>query len=277
MIPAWLSIFNAILAVLLVGAGVVGANMGMIPPMTGLLAFLLSFVVAALALLFGLIGLARTSVSECRPGRPKAVAGIVTGLLIAVPVGFTTWRWWSMPYPNINDITTDYDNPPQFVKAPGLQAESMKYDRARLEPIQTRYYPKLEALRLSEKPDDAFATVKAAANAPSLVGLQMTDQIPEGPGWFIVYIDPATRTIEGVETSHLFRFRDDFVIQVRPGPGANGSLVEMRSRSRDGTGDFGVNYNRIREFFGMLKPDSDVNLGAAARGGRARQGGAGHA
>jgi hypothetical protein len=24
--------------------------------------------------------------------------------------------------------------------------------------------------------------------------------------------------------------------------------------SRDGTGDFGVNYNRIRGFFGMLKP-----------------------
>ena len=74
------------------------------------------------------------------------------------------------------------------------------------------------------------------------------------PGWFIVYIDPATRTIEGVETSYLFRFRDDFVIQVRPGPDPNSSLVEMRSRSRDGTGDFGVNYNRIREFFAMLKP-----------------------
>ena len=34
----------------------------------------------------------------------------------------------------------------------------------------------------------------------------------------------------------------------------------MRSRSRDGTGDFGVNYNRIRGFFGMLKPPG----GAAA-------------
>jgi uncharacterized protein (DUF1499 family) len=27
----------------------------------------------------------------------------------------------------------------------------------------------------------------------------------------------------------------------------------MRSRSRAGTGDFGVNYNRIREFFALLK------------------------
>jgi uncharacterized protein (DUF1499 family) len=52
------------------------------------------------------------------------------------------------------------------------------------------------------------------------------------------------------------------VIQVRPGPDANSSLVEMRSRARDGTGDFGVNYNRLREFFAMLKPGG--NSGAAS-------------
>jgi uncharacterized protein (DUF1499 family) len=253
MIPAWLSILGAIFAVLLVAMGVAGAHMGLIAPMTGFLAFLLSFVVAILALLFGLVGLARISAPERRPGRPRAVAGIVLSLLIAIPVGFTIGRWLSMPCPNINDITTNYDSPPQFVNPPGLAADSMKYDRTRLEPIQTKYYPRLDPLRLDEKPDDAFVRVKAAANVASLAGRQVAAQIPSVPGWFIVYIDPATRTIEGVETSSLFRFRDDFVIQVRPGPDANSSLIEMRSRSRAGTGDFGVNYNRIREFFALLK------------------------
>jgi uncharacterized protein (DUF1499 family) len=42
---------------------------------------------------------------------------------------------------------------------------------------------------------------------------------------------------------------DDFVIQVRPAPDGTGSLIEMRSKSRDGIGDFGVNYKRIRMFF----------------------------
>jgi uncharacterized protein (DUF1499 family) len=223
--------------------------------MTGFMAFLLGFIDAILAVLFGLISLTRGWAPDRRPGPPRAVAGIVLGLLIAILVGFTMERWWSMPYPNINDITTDYDDPPQFVNPPGLAADSMKYDRARLEPIQTRYYPKLGPLRLDEKPDDAFAAAKAAANVAPLVGTQMADKIPAVPGWFIVYVDPATRTIEGVETSYLFRLRDDFVIQVRPGPDANSSLVEMRSRSRVGTGDFGANYNRIREFFGMLKLD----------------------
>jgi uncharacterized protein (DUF1499 family) len=256
-IPAWLSILSAIFALVLVAIGVAGVHLGAIPPMTGFLAFLLSFVVAILALLFGLAGFARSLASEPPPTPRGAVAGIVLGLLIAIPAGFTMGRWLSMPYPNINDITTDYDNPPQFVNPPGLAAQPMKYDRARLEPIQTRYYPKLEPLRLNEKPDDAFARVEAAANVANFAGRQMAAQIPSVPGWFIVYIDPATRTIEGVETSYLFRFRDDFVIEVRPGPEPNSSLVEMRSRSRAGTGDFGVNYNRIREFFAMLKPGSD--------------------
>jgi uncharacterized protein (DUF1499 family) len=261
MIAALLSILSAIFSVALVAGGVAGANLGAIPPMIGFLAFLLSFPVAILALLFGLVGLARTSARARLSGRPQAVTGIVLGLLIAVSVGFTMWRWLSMPYPRINDITTDYASPPQLVNPPGLPADSIKYDRARAEPVQSKYYPKLEPLRLDEKPDDAFARVKAAANVPLFAGQQIAAQIPSVAGWFIVYVDPATRTIEGVETSHLFRFRDDFVIQVRPGPGSNSSLVEMRSRSRDGTRDFGVNYNRIREFFALVKPGG--NSGAA--------------
>ena len=241
MIPAWLSTFDAILALLLVTMGVAGAHLGFIPPMTGFLAFLLSFVVAILAVLLGLIGLARTSAPERRSARPRAVNGLVLGLLVAVPVGFTMWHWMSMPYPEINDVTTDYDNPPAFVQAPGLSPDSMKYDRARFEPIQTKEYPSLGPLRLDEKLDDAFARVKAAAGTM--------------PGWVIVYADSATRTIEGIETSYVFRFKDDFVIQVRPGPDPNSSLVEMRSRSREGAGDFGGNYRRVEGFFGILKPN----------------------
>ncbi len=245
MIPAWLSILDAVLAAVLLGVGLVGAHLGLVLPMSGFSMFLLSFAIAVLALLFGLIGLARTSAAERRPGRPKAVAGIVLSLVIAIPVGFTMWRWMSMPYPEINDITTDYANPPAFVQPPGLTADSMKYDRTKFEPVQSKDYPKLDPLRLDEKPDDAYIKVKAAASS--------------APGWVIVYDNPATRTIEGVQFSNLFRFCDDFVIQVRPGPDPNSSLVEMRSRSRDGLGDFGVNYNRIRGFFAMLKPgDADA-------------------
>jgi uncharacterized protein (DUF1499 family) len=251
MIPAWLSILDAILAVLLLLVGIGGAHFfllpsvwGADPAMVGFYLTLFSFLFAALALLIGLLGIARTAAPERRVGRPKALAGTILGLAIAVPLGLMGWRWMSMPYPEINDITTDYDNPPEFVQPPELSPDSMKYDRGKFEPVQSKEYPKLDPLRLDEKPDDAFAKVSAAAHTM--------------PGWQIVDDDRTTRTIEGVETSYLFRFRDDFVIQVRPGPDANSSLVEMRSRSRDGTGDFGVNYNRIRGFFAMLKPGGDA-------------------
>ena len=75
------------------------------------------------------------------------------------------------------------------------------------------------------------------------------------PDWQITYVDPKTQTLEGVCTSHLFHFQDDFIIQVRPGPTGT-SLVEMRSKSRDGTGDFGVNYKRIVMFLGKLQTAS---------------------
>src|SRR5690348_15361158 len=244
MIPAWLSILDAILAAVLLGVGLLGAHLGLVTPISGFSMFLLSFAMALLALILGIIGVLRTGAPERRPGRPKAVAAIVLSLLVGVPVGFVMWHWMSMRYPNINDITTDSVNPPEFVKPPGLAADAMKYDRARFEPAQSKSYPKLDPLPLDEKPDDAFAKVSAAAHTM--------------PGWTIVYVDPATRTIEGIEVSSLFRFVDDFVIQVRPGSDANTSLVEMRSRSRDGTGDFGVNYNRIKRFFAMLKPGSDA-------------------
>ena len=247
MIPAWLSLLDAIVALTMIVVGVVGAHIGTVAPMAGFSMFLLGFAIAMLALIIGLIGLLRTSAPERRIGRPKAIAGTILSILIIVPVGFVMWRWMSMPYPEINDITTDYANPPQFVQPPGLNADAMKYNRGKFEQVQESGYPKLEPLQLDERPDDAFAKVRASASTM--------------PGWRIIYTAPATRTIEGIEISHLFRFVDDFVIQVRPGPNANTSLVEMRSRSRDGTGDFGMNYNRIRSFFTMLQTGGS---GAAA-------------
>lgn len=254
---AGLSILSAALAALLVEAGVVGAHIGAVQPMAGLVMFLSGVALAIVALPLGLIGLG--SGAENRSAKRKAVAGILLGLLICVPVGFTMWRWWSTACPNISDVTTDCDNPPEFVNPPGLSPKLTKYDRVRLEPIQKKYYPKFGPLRLDENPGAAFASVRVAANVPPLAGLQIAGQIPSAPGWFITYINPATRTIEGVDSSYLFRFRDDFVIQVRSGPEPDTSLVEMRSRSRDGICDFGANYNRVREFFAMLKLDSDLN------------------
>ncbi|MGD0120687.1 MAG: DUF1499 domain-containing protein, partial [Candidatus Binatus sp.] len=53
------------------------------------------------------------------------------------------------------------------------------------------------------------------------------------------------------------------VIQVRPTPDG-ASLIEMRSKSRDGVGDFGVNARRIHRFFdrvALARNANDQNTG----------------
>jgi uncharacterized protein (DUF1499 family) len=45
----------------------------------------------------------------------------------------------------------------------------------------------------------------------------------------------------------VFRFVDDVLVRVRPADGG-GALVDVRSKSRDGRGDLGVNAARIRAF-----------------------------
>ena len=242
MILAWLAFFDGLLAVALLGAGVVGAHWRFVPPFTGFQMFLLGFALGFLALIFGLIGIFVTRNPARAAGRPRAVIGTVLGLFAIAPV---LWVILTGPkVPPINDITTDFDNPPEFTHAQQLnanQGRDMKYDRAKYAERQLQGYGTLAPLKMPEPPDDAFKAVQRTAS-------QM-------PTWTITVTDPATRTVEGYDTSNLFHFNDDFVIVVRQGDGA-GSLLEMRSKSRDGIGDNGVNHQRIKDFFAAVSPGS---------------------
>ena len=70
------------------------------------------------------------------------------------------------------------------------------------------------------------------------------------PGWRITASDPATGRIEARQASFWFGFVDDIVIRVA-GAGA-GSRVDMRSLSRQGIGDLGVNARRVRAYMAAL-------------------------
>ena len=65
-------------------------------------------------------------------------------------------------------------------------------------------------------------------------------------GWEIVHQDPEQLTINARESSFVFKFVDDIVIRVKA-DGA-GAILDLRSKSRDGRGDLGVNAARIVEF-----------------------------
>lgn len=239
MIPAWLAFIDALAAAALVLAGIVGAHYRFTAPFVGFQIFVPGFFLAILALFVGIVALFVTRKPPRRRARPQAMAGFVLGVVIAIPVVFKIVS--TAKYPAINDITTDVNNPPEFVHAEQLRANrgrDMTYNKALYAAAQEQGYGNVEPLALTADPGTVFAQIQALASRM--------------PGWEVTYTDPKTHTLEGVATSSLFHFKDDFVIQVRAA-GGGGSLVEMRSKSRDGVGDFGVNYNRIEDFFARLR------------------------
>ncbi|HKD69388.1 MAG TPA: DUF1499 domain-containing protein [Candidatus Binataceae bacterium] len=237
MVAAWVGFFDALIAAALVLAGIVGAHFRFAAPFLGFQLFLFGLLFGVLGLILGLIGLLRTRHPQFRTAHGRAVVAcylgaILTALLVYLATG-------AKGYPAINDITTDVDNPPEFVRAGSLpqnQGRNLTYDKATYADRQQQGYGALRPLQLAMDPDQAFKQVSTAAS--------------DMHGWKITYEDPKTRTIEGVATTRLFHFQDDFVIQVRPASG--GSEVEMRSKSRDGKGDVGANYKRITAFFRTL-------------------------
>lgn len=242
MIPARLAFFDAILSVSLFVLGPLGAHLNLIAPLTGFQLFLFAMLLAVLALLLGAIASFRARGAEHRQVKAYARFATVVGGAIGLIFAFLVVR--ARGYPPINDITTDFDNPPEFIHASELIANrgrDLKYDKAKYAEPQRRGYGKLEPLSMGEGRDAAFARVRAAA--ARMLTWQITDT------------DPARRTLEGVAASRLFHFQDDFVIEVRP-VDASHSMVEMRSKSRDGVSDLGVNFLRIERFLRELAESS---------------------
>jgi uncharacterized protein (DUF1499 family) len=95
-------------------------------------------------------------------------------------------------------------------------------------------------------------TVRLAA-APREVTLSAA-ALPRERWCDIARVDPAAGNDEATATSRFFRFKDDVVVRVRPDPArAGGSIVDMRSISRVGGSDIGVNAARIRAFLADLQ------------------------
>lgn len=139
--------------------------------------------------------------------------------------------------PPIHDITTDTDDPPAFVAAVALNTPGRTdYEGPALAGRQRAAYPDLLPAELSVAPDDAFRHALAVVR-------QM--------GWELLATDPDTLRIEATDRSFWFGFEDDVVIRVTAA-GETGSRVDVRSLSRVGVGDLGVNAGRVRAFVAAL-------------------------
>lgn len=200
-------------------------------PASGFIGFAAALI-SVLALVIGGTRLGREGVSS---------AGL--GLILGAALAYVPWRYYRTikSVPLIHDISTDTENPPTYgAVLPAREAEqanSLIHEGHALATLQKAAYPDLAPLRVALPRADAFKRALDAANAM--------------PGWTILAADSATGHIEASETSFWFGFTDDVAIRVA----ADGSesRIDMRSVSRQGRSDLGVNARRIRAYMTALK------------------------
>ena len=74
--------------------------------------------------------------------------------------------------------------------------------------------------------------------------------VARGLGWTIVAAVPEEGRVEATDETFWFGFTDDIVIRIRSDP--QGSRIDIRSTSRVGVSDLGVNAARVQAFIDKL-------------------------
>ncbi len=191
---------------------------------------------AMAALLAGIGGAISLWQLLCRRGGIIMAVAAAAGLAaLLIPVAIVVD---GASNPRIHDLTTDTIDPPQFVaitptlRGPG--AAPVTYDSFAA-PLQKKAFPKLVPLDLPDAPAAAFDKALDAARAM---------------GWQIVASDAKAGRIEATDTVAWWGFHDDIVVRVAPH--GTGSRIDVRSKSRYGEGDLGVNARRIGKYLGKL-------------------------
>jgi uncharacterized protein (DUF1499 family) len=222
-----LALLLALAALLMLALSGPGVRFDLWSYRTGVSVFRYTAYLAIAAALVSAIALAIPRV------RARGVVLPMAALLVSLAVLYVPLQFLqrARAVPPINDITTDTENPPRYMT--GERA----YPGAEFARQQRAAYPDIAPLLLARPPREAFARAVAAA---------------EAMGWELVGRDAAAGTLEAVDTTKWFGFRDDIAIRITP-TAEGGSRIDIRSKSRVGRSDIGTNAQRIRAYAERLK------------------------
>lgn len=201
------------------------------------------FFAAAAGALLGLIGLVMA--------RRRAKLMLANLLALVVALGFVLYLGnlvrIAKSVPAIHDVATDLNDLPQFTR--------LKVRADNLENIPDEGKPELKALA----PEERWKAIHRAHYAdlrtlrlptPPAEAARRAAELARERGWDVAVAE-ADR-VEATHTSTFFRFKDDVVVRIHPAPGG-GSVVDMRSISRVGGSDVGMNAKRVRAFLADLQ------------------------
>ncbi|MDX1586489.1 MAG: DUF1499 domain-containing protein [Balneolaceae bacterium] len=200
---------------------------------------------AAIASVLGLILIIIYAVRKRKSSKSyKGTWMVYTSIILCLAV-LGNFGYWYMEiqkgYPPIHDITTDTQNPPEFQAIVPLRADApnkTEYGGKDVAEAQKAFYDGLETLRLPVPPSEAYDRA-----------LQAARQMP----WEIVSENKEDLRIEAFHKLPWFGFIDDVVIRVDTTD--NGSKIDVRSVSRVGRGDLGVNAERIENYLSEIEKE----------------------
>lgn len=234
---------SGVVVLLVLVSAPLGHRLELVPLGTSLLMSLpVALAGGALVFLVGLFYLVGALRGRLASNRNQLLIAMGLGLVPVLVVG--PWVWAARTVPPIHDITTDTRNPPAFEvlleerrKSPNGAAYGSEAMSAReLARAQREAYPHLE-------PIDSPLTIAAA--------VARAEAILKDMGLDIAGVYPETGRIEATATSLWFGFKDDLVVRVAAR--GRGSRIDLRSMSRVGRSDLGMNAKRIADFIRRFK------------------------
>lgn len=206
-----------------------------------------AFLLGLGALLLGAVQGWRTRKAVNPPPRARRWVGMGVALAYVAWVG--TFLMAALTVPAIHDVSTDLADPPAFQtlalradnldNVPGADDKDMKG----LTPLQ----------RWALVHQKAYGDIRSVrSNEPVPMVIAKAERLAKARGWDVAVSLPEEGRFEATETSAFFQFKDDVVLRVRPSETGEGSIVDMRSVSRVGVSDLGMNAKRVRSFLADL-------------------------
>ncbi|MBJ7387939.1 MAG: DUF1499 domain-containing protein [Sphingomonadaceae bacterium] len=206
-----------------------------------------AFLLGIVAILMGLFQELRVRKSSTPPLRVRRWIGILVALVYVGWVG--TFLVKALTVPAIHDVSTDLADPPAF-QTLQLRADNWDAVPGADDAKMRGLTPEQRWAMVHQK---AYGDIRAVrVNEPVPMVIAKAERLAKARGWDVATSLPEEGRLEATETSAFFQFKDDVILRVRPSDTGEGSIVDMRSVSRVGQSDLGVNAKRVRSFLADL-------------------------
>lgn len=197
---------------------------------------------------FGLMGLGATLPGSAKRGFAVALIAIVLGFGGGGKIAELYMKVQMNPF--IHDITTDTANPPQFVDVVGAREAFAQVTLDKLNGLEYTADVALQQNAAQARPGYPDLSPVETSEAQAVV-FDKALALIESEGWEVVASVPEEGRIEATAMTPYFKFRDDVVLRIAAA--GSGTRIDMRSASRVGRSDVGVNAERIAAFMARLR------------------------